>query len=162
MKRLLALVMLAASVSASAAPEYPNRGPDIYDIRADGDVLIQAAIAKAGAEHKRILLDFGANWCPWCHLLHGTFEKDPTVSAELQKDYVVVMIDVNTRRGPKRNASVNARLGNPIQHGLPVLMVLDSDGTALTTKDSGELEEGDHHSPAKIEAFLLKWAPPGA
>jgi thioredoxin-related protein len=160
MKRLLALALFAAVTALRAAPEYPNHGPDIYDTRVDGNVLIQAAIAKASAEHKRILLDFGANWCPWCHLLHGTFESDPTVSADLTRNFVVVMIDVNTRKGTKRNAGVNLKYGNPISHGLPVLMVLDADGTALTTKDSGELEEGDHHSPAKIDAFLQKWAPP--
>jgi hypothetical protein len=42
-----------------------------------------------------------------------------------------------------------------------VLVVLDSDGRRLTTKDSGELEEGNAHSPAKIAAFLASWAPPG-
>jgi len=42
-----------------------------------------------------------------------------------------------------------------------VLVVLDSDGKQLTTKDSGELEEGEGHSPAKITAFLAQWAPTG-
>jgi thiol:disulfide interchange protein len=158
MNRLLALILLAAVTTGFADPEYPTKGPDIYDSRADANVLIKAAITKAGAEHKRVLLDFGANWCPWCHLLHTLLVTDPTVSETISKDYVVVMVDVNTRKGIKRNADVNLKYGNPIHYGLPVLMVLDSDGTALTTKDSGELEEGDHHSPAKVEAFLDKWS----
>jgi hypothetical protein len=52
---------------------------------------------------------------------------------------------------------VNDKYGNPIQHGLPVLVVLDTDGRQLTTKDTGELEEGDHHSPQKVLAFLKAW-----
>jgi len=82
------------------------------------------------------------------------------VSAALGRGFVVVMIDANTRDGVKRNAGVNERYGNPIRHGIPVLVVLGSDGKPLTTKDSGELEEGDGHSPAKITAFLAAWAPP--
>jgi hypothetical protein len=68
-------------------------------------------------------------------------------------------VDINSRHGVKRNADVNLRYGNPIQHGVPVLVVLDASGKQLTTKDSGELEEGDGHSPAKITAFLAEWAP---
>ena len=73
---------------------------------------------------------------------------------------VVVLVDVNTRSGVNRNADLNAKYGNPIEHGIPMLVVLDSSGRQLTTKDSGDLEEGDSHSPAKITAFLASWAPP--
>ena len=157
---LVSLALLGAP-SLRADPEYPKMGPDIYDTHADGGAQISAALARAAAEHKRVILDFGANWCIWCRRLHATFEGDPAVSSALARDFVVVMVDVNTRNGPKRNAGVNERYGNPVQHGLPVLVVLDSDGRQLTTKDSGELEEGAGHSPAKITAFLASWAPPG-
>jgi hypothetical protein len=66
---------------------------------------------------------------------------------------------VNRRHGEVRNEAVIERYGNPVQHGVPVLVVLDSSGKQLTTKDSGELEEGGAHSPAKITAFLAQWTP---
>ncbi len=160
---LLALIAFAAlkPTGLRADPEYPAKGPDVYDTHADGGDQIAAALGRAAAEHKRVLIDFGANWCIWCRRLHATFESDPSVSGALNRGFVVVMIDVNTRNGVKRNARVNERFGNPISHGIPVLVVLDSDGKQLTTKDSGELEEGDGYSPAKIIAFLAQWAPPG-
>jgi hypothetical protein len=68
---------------------------------------------------------------------------------------VVVLIDVNKGH----NNEVDAKYGHPIQFGLPVIVILDAEGKQLTTKDSGELEEGDHHSPAKVMAFLKKWSP---
>jgi hypothetical protein len=52
------------------------------------------------------------------------------------------------------------KYGNPTKHGLPVLVVLDSDGKQLTTQDTGQLEQGDHHDPAKVIAFLSKWKRP--
>jgi thiol:disulfide interchange protein len=157
---LCALALLPAT-GLRADLEYPKMGADIYDVRADASADIASAVATASAERKRVILDFGANWCIWCHRLHATFENDPGVAKALADGFIVVMIDVNTRKGEKRNAAVNVKYGNPIEHGIPVLVVLDSDGKPLTTKDSGELEEGEGHSPAKIKAFLAQWAPPG-
>lgn len=156
---LLLLSALVATTAGLAAAEYPKLGEDIYDPKADGSALIATALAEARAGHKHVLLDFGANWCIWCHRLHGTFTSDPQVSAALARDFVVVMIDVNTRHGEKRNAAVNERYGNPIQHGLPVLVVLDADGKQLTTQETGALESGAGHSPEKILAFLARWTP---
>ena len=154
------MAALAAS-TLRADPEYPNMGRDIYDVHADGAAQVAAAVRQAAAEHKRVIVDFGANWCIWCRRLSSTLEGDPGVSKALKRDFVVVQVDVNTRNGVKRNADLNTKYGNPTEHGIPVLVVLDSDGRQLTTKDSGELEEGDAHSPAKIMAFLASWAPPG-
>ncbi len=156
---LSALALLPAT-GLKADPEYPKMGANVYDVRADASTQIAAAVATAAVEKKRVILDFGANWCIWCHRLHATFEGDPGVSKALADGFIVVMVDVNTRNGDKRNAAVNEKYGNPIVHGIPVLVVLDSDGKQLTTKDSGELEEGDGHSPTKIKAFLAQWALP--
>jgi hypothetical protein len=72
-----------------------------------------------------------------------------------RSDFVVVMADVYKNH----NADVNQRHGNPTCFGLPVLVVLDAEGKVLTTQDTGKLEEGDHHDPAKVLAFLNQWAP---
>jgi thiol:disulfide interchange protein len=155
---LVALVVLPRS-PLRAESEYPAMGPDIYDVHADGSAQVGEALARAAADHKRVILVFGANWCIWCRRLHATFENDPRVSAALAKDFIVVRIDINARHGKARNAALNDKYGNPIEHGIPVLVVLDSDGKQLTTKDSGELEDGNGHSPAKILEFLSAWAP---
>jgi len=152
------LPFLLLTVGLHAAPEYPEMGPDIYDVHLDGSRQIDAALAQARAEHKRVLVDFGANWCIWCRRLHHTFASDSGVAAKLRDSFVLVLVDVNSRGGTARNADVNQRYGNPIQFGIPVLVVLDADGRLLTSKDSGELEEGDHHSPGKIMEFLSTWS----
>jgi len=150
--------LLLLPLSRAGASEYPKMGADIFDPHANGQADIDAAVAKAAAENKRVLLDFGANWCIWCHRLHNPFETDPAVAKALNDGFVVVMVDVNRRNGVDRNKDVIARY-DPALKGVPELAVLDSTGKELTIKDSGELEEGDHHSPAKITAFLAQWAP---
>jgi thiol:disulfide interchange protein len=147
-------VSATQSTNGPKAPAVASH-PKIYDENADGAKQIEEALVTAKKEGKRVLLKFGANWCIWCHRLHHTFEKDAAVAAELKKDYVVVLID----RNKDHNKATDEKYGFPTKHGLPVLVVLDADGKQLTTKDTGQLEEKDHHSPDKVLAFLKEWAP---
>ena len=101
-----------------------------------------------------MLLQFGANWCGWCHKLHALFQTDERIAAKLKESYVVVLVDVND----DHNAAINEQYGNPKQHGIPVLVVLDAEGKQLVTQDTGKLEEGEHHDPKKVLAFLDEWA----
>ena len=155
----LILVLLVTSLAGTGAVQAGDGSaaakPPIYDESADGTKQIADALAVASKDGKRVLLQFGANWCPWCHKLHSLFASDPNIAARLKSDYVVVLIDVNKGR----NSEVDAKYGHPTRLGLPVLVVLDASGKQLTTKNSGELEEGDHHSPEKVLAFLKKWSP---
>jgi len=128
--------------------------PAIYDESADGGKQIAAALEVAKSTNKRVLLQFGANWCGWCHKLHALFESDPELAAFLKNSFVVVLVDVNKGH----NTETDQRYGHPTAHGLPVIVILDSNGKPLVTKDTGELEEGDHHSPQKVLAFLKEWA----
>lgn len=148
----LLTILLGASVSAAEAK--PGR-PAIYDEQANAAQQIEVALAQAKKENKRVLLQFGANWCGWCHKLHELCKSDTAIAAALKDSYVVVLVDVNK----KHNDDTNQKYGNPTQHGLPVIVVLDAAGKVLTTQDTGKLEEGDHHDPAKVLAFLKQWAP---
>ncbi len=104
----------------------------------------------AKKENKRILVQFGANWCGWCHRLHDLFKKNSSIAAKLKAGYVVVLIDVNK----DHNQATNAKYGNPTRNGLPVIVILDADGTLLTTKDTNTFEENGAHSPQKVLQFL--------
>ena len=64
------------------------------------------------------------------------------------------MVDVNKGH----NGDINKKYGNPTRFGLPAIVILDADGKALATQDTGKLEQGDHHDPKKVLAFLNEWA----
>lgn len=145
----------SAQTNSTTNATVHTQRPPIYDESADGSKQIAAALDAATKEHKRVLLMFGANWCIWCHRLHTLFETDQSISSVLKANFVVVMVDVNKGH----NSAVDTRYGNPTQHGLPVIVILDPDGKQLTTEDTGLLEEGDHHSPKKVLAFLKEWTP---
>lgn len=146
----------AAATSKSAVNKQPEK---IYDTTADGKKQIADALKKAKAENKRVLLKFGANWCGWCHRLSKCFKENEEIADVLKANYVLVLIDVDVIDEVKHNADVLERYGNPNRFGLPALVILDSDGKQLTTKNTEELEEGDHHDPAKVLTFLEEWRP---
>jgi len=154
---LLAGAFVAAMALPSAilaADSSKTERPSIYDESADASKQIADALAAARKQNQRVLLQFGANWCGWCHKLHKLFASDKPISEKLKADYVVAMIDVNKGH----NKELIAKYGGE-KLGLPFLVVLDANRKHLTTKNTGELEEGDHHSPEKVMAFLKKWAP---
>lgn len=155
MTMLLAILVasLGGLLEATASPS--TKAPALYDEAADGSKQIAEALETAKKEDKHVLLQFGANWCGWCHRLHTLFETNSSIVEELKNNYVVVLIDVNSGH----NSDTDSKYGHPTRFGLPAIVVLDSDGTQLTTKNSGELEEGDHHSPQKVMEFLKQWAP---
>ncbi len=161
------LATFVIGVAPTASFDEPSGGDageskraDIYDAAADAEKQIEAALRNAKRDHKRVLLQFGANWCGWCHKLHELFQKDREIRRTLSYEYDVVMIDVNNRNGPRRNQAIVEKYGNPVRHGLPVLVVLDADGKQLTTQETGSLEKGSEHDPVKVLAFLDQWKAP--
>ncbi|MCB1279755.1 thioredoxin family protein [Prosthecobacter sp.] len=151
---LCSLLVFANWWLNAPAAESPTRAV-LYDESADGAKQIAAALVVAKQEHKHVLLQFGANWCGWCHRLHHLFDTNPDIAAKLKSSYVVVLLDVNG----EHNQDIDAKYGNPVQYGLPALVVLNADGRQLTIQDTEQLEEGDHHNPEKVKAFLDRWAP---
>lgn len=158
-KYVLAAALLVAIALLGFGEDQPSKPAraNIYDRTASGSKQIDAALATAKATHKNVLLQFGANWCGWCHKLHTLFKEDQAIAQLLKDNYVTVLIDVDQVEGKLHNEDIVSRYGNPTQYGLPVIVVLDSDGKQLTTQDTGKLEEGDHHDPKKVIAFLEKW-----
>lgn len=55
------------------------------------------AFAKAQAEDKPILLDIGAVWCHWCHVMDGESYEDPAVAEVLNRDFVCIKVDRDER-----------------------------------------------------------------
>ena len=159
---LILLLVGVLSSHAATTPEYPAMGPDIFDQQVSGDTLIDQALARAQKEEKRVIIFFGANWCPWCRRLHRLFTESPSVATRLQKGFILVYVDANFRREKNRNSTVLKRYGDPIkQYGLPVLVVLDRDGTKLTTQETNSLAAPtDEQVVRQIGEFLGKWALP--
>ena len=158
----LLLLLFSSNLPVYAEPEYRAMGPDIFDRQVPGEVPIDQALGKAKKEEKQVLVFFGGNWCPWCRRLHRLFQEAPALVARLHKEFILVYVDANFRRDKNRNATLLKRYGDPIkQYGLPVLVVLDRDGTQLTTQETNSLAAPtDEETVKQIDKFMARWALP--
>lgn len=122
----------------SAAPEAQPKPvrEDIYDEAADARQQIAAAVAKAKKNNRRVLLQWGGNWCGWCHLLHKTMSTDRNLKRELMYEYDVVLVDAG-RNG--KNKDLAEHYGAKID-GYPFLTILDADGKPVTHQGTEPLE----------------------
>lgn len=145
----------AEEATAEADPPETERP---YEEGVDAQAQIDAAVARAGREDKRVLLMFGANWCVWCRRLDWVFSNEPQVRAALEEGWVLVHVDVGAR-GSDTNRDVAARYGDPLQHGLPCLVVLDEAGEVAHVQETGSLEDGPRHDPERVLSFLSAHRP---
>ena len=148
-KSLLGLVATAWFALASAAPLYPPVA------QAAGD--IDAAIKQAAREKKRVLVDFGGDWCTDCKILDINFKR-PENAQLLQKKFVIVHVNVGDR-GISENFEIAERYGIPLKKGVPALAVLDAKGAVVHAQRSGEFESMRSMDPKSVNDFLRRWAP---
>lgn len=153
---------LVAAVFNGCAPQTKDGspgGPDIYDTKADGEKLIADALVVAKHDNKRVLAEFGANWCIWCRRMHTLLHSHPEVSPFFEKNYVLVMVDVDEVDGKTHNENLIKRYGDPTTNGIPGLVVLDADGKVLKVQDTEPFQHDDHYEPDKVLEFLKEFAP---
>src|ERR1700704_502020 len=85
------------------------------------------AFARAKAEDKPILLDIGAVWCHWCHVIDRESYENPQLAAIINQLFIPVKVDCDER------PDVDARYQSAIsaiskQGGWPLTGFLLSDG----------------------------------
>src|ERR1700722_277771 len=147
----LALAVVAAG-AVSAARENA-RQKQIYNETADAHVEIKEALEKAKAEHKRVIVVFGANWCFDCHVLDDAFHR-PELASIIAGNYEVVHVDIG--KGEKNQDLMN-KYDVPMKRGIPGVAVLDPNGKLVYSQKNGEFENARAMSQDDFLAFLNKW-----
>lgn len=142
---------LAATPPATATPAAAGKSAG-YDPARDPERDLAAAIERARAAKKRILLEVGGEWCIWCHILDEFIAAHPSIARALDAGYVLVKVNYSKEQ---KNEAFLGRY--PKVAGYPHLFVLDSDGTFLHSQDTAELESGKSYDETKLAAFLARW-----
>lgn len=165
MKKQLLFFLLAALVCGSSAhaqwkktplqaPAQPN--PQLYRADAKATDDINRALATAARQHKRVLLDFGGNWCLDCHVLDNAFHQ-PRIAPLLNEYFVLVHVDVGRY---DKNLDLAKRYRVDLEKGVPSLAVLSPRGAVLYS--TGDFERARVLSEEDVIAFLDKWKPAAA
>jgi thioredoxin 1 len=148
-KAAITAAIVSAALTGSAQTH------QIYSDTADAHAEIKDALAKAATEHKRVILDFGGNWCGDCKALDYYFH-DPANAALLAQNYVLVDIDIGSY---DRNKDLADKYQVPLEKGVPALAVLDARGRVLYSQRNGEFEEMRTMESSSVTEFLNQWKP---
>jgi thiol:disulfide interchange protein len=146
---VLAAVLVLGVGSALAA----NR--QIYPDPAQTKADLAAALKTAAVSHKRILLDFGGDWCGDCQVLDLYFH-DATNRPILDANFVLVHVNIGHMDA---NVEIAEKYGIPLRKGVPALAVLDEHGALLYSQKTGEFEDMRHMESAAVTKFLMQWKP---
>lgn len=151
----------APTPQPAPAPAQAKARPEIYDTGADAGKQIELALARAKANNTRVLVQWGANWCGWCHQLHDLFKKNRDVSKKIIYEYEVVLVDIGRF---DKHMDLAEKYGADVKkHGVPLLTVLDASGKVLANQATSPFEKpapdagGDPYVgyvPTKVLEFL--------
>ena len=156
-RKSLALIAALALAIPALAPRADAQAPivkkHIYSETADPNADIAAALKQARAEHKRVLIDFGGDWCGDCQVLDIYFHQAPN-DALLEKNFVLVHVWIGQMDA---NLDLAAKYGVPIHNGVPALAVLNASGKVIFAQNTGEFRDMRHMETSSVTAFLEKW-----
>ena len=148
MPRLVFAALLLLLSQCLLAQNLPAKFDPARDAAAD----VATATSIARTQRKRVLVDVGGEWCPWCHILDRFVAGNANVKKLVDDNYVWVKVNWSPQN---KNEALLSRW--PKVKGYPHLFVLDADGTLLHSQDTDALEAGDSYDRDKVLAFLRKF-----
>ncbi|WP_319464093.1 thioredoxin family protein [Micromonospora sp. RTP1Z1] len=129
--------------------------PDRYDPKRNPATDLKAALALAKADGKAVLIDFGADWCPDCHVLHKLLQSEETKPL-LERNYHLLAVDVGEF---DHNLKFTAKYVDLKRSGIPALVVLTAEGKVRVATNDGSFANARDMDSEQVNAFLTKWAP---
>jgi thioredoxin 1 len=148
-------ILVLATLLALSAGQARSASRDIYPDPAQAKADLAAALKTAASTHKRILLDFGGNWCGDCQALDIYFH-DATNLPILEANFVLVDVNIGHMDA---NEDLAEKYEVPLHKGVPALAVLDEHGKLLYSQKSGEFEAMRRMESSAVTQFLVQWKP---
>ena len=159
---IAAVLALALAGCAGGAPATISEpGPpeaSAYTVTPDAMADVDAALARASANGKRVLLVMGANWCHDSRALAGWLET-PRFAALTAQAFEVVYVNVGVpQTGDGVNLEIAKRFGLDDLKGTPALLVLTPDGKAVNLDTAASWRNAASRSEDAIYAELAGFA----
>jgi thiol:disulfide interchange protein len=152
--KLARFVVLSAAFALMTG-QAESAGRDIYPDPAQAKTDLAAALKTAGETHKRVLLDFGGNWCGDCIVL-DMYMHNPQNRPLLDANYVLVHINVGRM---DENVDIAKQYKVPLEKGVPAMAVLTEKGRLLYSQENGQFESMRRMEPSDVTQFLVQWKP---
>jgi thioredoxin 1 len=155
-RKLVLSVVFAFTFLEMFVPGYAvSASRDIYPDPSQAKSDIAAALKSAAASHKRVLLDFGGNWCGDCIVLDMYLHSSDNRPI-LEANFVLVHVNVGHM---DENKDIADRYQIPLDKGVPALAVLNEQGKLLYSQKGGEFEAMRRMQASAVTSFLVQWKP---
>ena len=152
MKKIFIILLLFVSVFEASAQE-----KKLYNPEANAEADIAAAVKKAKAENKYVLIQGGGNWCSWCIEFARFAKADPQIDSVINSSFIWYHLNFSKEN---ENKKTFAKYGYAQRFGFPVFIILDGDGNRIHTQNSEYLENGKKsYDKQKVQSFLEMWTP---
>lgn len=159
---VLAVVLPLSSAAFAQQPSPPGGREvldpisvktDLYPAGADATKEIGEALKLAAADHKRVLLVFGGNWCYDCHVLDRALH-DGAAGKIVSESFLLVHVDIGEG---EKNPDLVKQYKINLDKGVPVVAILGSSGKLFYSSGDGEFEAARKMMKKDLVAFLLRW-----
>jgi thiol-disulfide isomerase/thioredoxin len=152
----LAVAAPAPHLSVTTVDALPRPLPLPYDEAADGMAAVQQGRALARAQHKKLLIDLGGNWCLDCRILAATMAL-PELHAFLDRHFVIVKVDIGRY---DKNGAIATHYGITKRlDGVPAVLVVDPKRDTLVNDGKFfALADARSMSPQALADWLAQWA----
>lgn len=162
---LLSQPTFAADAPAKVACDDSGK---VYKVCGNQEEIYGAALKKAKADKKQLVVVIGAEWCPWCLSLHHMLGDKNIVTADIAKKYSFVDVALYQAKEKlptglavqeklKAQAGFKGKLA-----GIPVLAVVNPKNGKTELVDTEPLEKNTEtskgHDSAKVLAAIDKAA----
>lgn len=153
---MIKIVFLFSIILFSSINAYCQK-KKLYNPDANAAMDIEAAVKKAKAENKFVLLQAGGNWCGWCIEFARFTSADSQIDAVLKSNFVWYHLNYSKEN---KNEALFSGYGFPQRFGFPVFLILNEKGERIHTQSSEYLEDGKKsYDQKKVLRFLELWSP---
>lgn len=134
--QMASIIFLVTLVFCLVGCDYESKEESVhpYGENIDYDKEITSALQNL-KNKQRLMLVFGANWCPSCRRLDASLNQ-PDISIYLKEHFKIIKVNIGNF---DKNLNIADRYKLPIKQGIPAIVIINRDETVSVYIKTREL-----------------------
>lgn len=114
--------------------------------------VLKTQLDQTSAQNKKLIIIFGASWCSDCNSLDRMLG-ETKIKELIERKFIIQKIDVGRF---DKNLDINEKLGDPIDNGIPALIILDptKSNPVIANTTGGEFSNASKMSSEQVFNYL--------
>ena len=125
----------------------------IFDQHLDLEPVFEKAFADARASGKKILVEYGGDWCPWSVRMASALSA-PAIAALIRQKFILIRCYVGEGG---TSSPENVEFPRDLD-AVPFFALIDADGRIVATQRTEPFEFLWFYRKSRIRDFLTEWS----